>query len=274
MITNLPKVGTITEKNLSTFWYRAMPYDITTGLVLAPVAAGLEYGLYDVISGAGTASIMGYAVTGIEAAPSTPTLTVTLAPYAKSYVYLVLDMAGGGTNTIGPRLVAYTAPAYVPYSVLVASVITNGTTGTELEYLWNRSGPDLMGYTALQYGAGNTWILAANTGRTTSSTDEVLVKQFCVKYGGVCDFSVKMKRTTTGTATCNVYCAGTGTTAQLTFTTTSSTYETNTGTLTVTPGDTVSVYHKMSSASGTSYVSTCSVSGVYGTPRAPALLLE
>lgn len=218
------------------------------------------------------ASFNGYAIT----LSSSSDLTLALPANSGVYVYLAMDMAGGGTNTLGPRLVYSSTPGYLPHSLLLAFVSTNATAVVSITYMCQTGRLENIVYPE---DYGDTWYtlpsVSSSTELSTNSTTAVLAKQIRVEYPGVYNIAVDIKRTTTGTGTVDIYCDSTGLSSpQLTFTTTSSTYARKTGTLTCNTGDTIHVYHKMSTASGTMFTKDVILGGYYGVPIAPAFLLK
>lgn len=272
----LPKQGPISEKDyrdlFTAIWpYQALYNNSLYGGYLTATGLTVRWGntLYN-------ASIEGYAI-NVSAVTD---LSVTLEPWTTAYVYLVLDVAGGGLTVTNARFIAYPSRQYVPHSVLLAKCVTNATTATIEEYLVARKHPNLIAY-------AREWVCLAPDSehlwmeQSTKSTTEVLVKQFKVELPGTYQFSIDMTRTA-GTETVTVYCASTGdtpgtSTPQLTFTETyfsPPVWGTKTGVISCSEGDTVSVYCKISNASYTAYVSTCSFDWYYGIPMAPGFAKE
>ena len=275
----LPKAGSITEKKYADFFAGAMPLgrlrvrqNGIIGAVGFPLyCSGLTLGIKT--DGASFyAELHGYAIT----LSSDSDLTLAVPANSGVYVYLALDMAGGGTNTVGQRLVYSSTPGYLPHSLLLAFVATNATAVVSITYACQTGRLENIVYPE---DYGDTWYpfptLSSSTELSTSSTTAVLAKQFRVENPGVYNVAVDIKRTTTGTGTVEIYCDSTGLSSpQLTFTTTSSTYARKTGTLTCNTGDTIHVYHKMSTASGTMFTEDVILGGYYGIPIAPAFLLK
>lgn len=225
-----------------------------------------------------SAIVNGYAVTP----GSSSDLAVTLPANSLSYVYFVLDMAGGGTNTISQRLVYYNSPAYASNAMLIAEVVTDASSVSTTTYRLPTRWQGVQAYPAIvSVGpyALTIIVLDANTERTTTDTTGELVKQFCVEYAGVYTFSCELKNASLATTTCYVYAASTGdthgtSTAQLTFTDTNATYTTNTGTLALSEGDVVSVYLKTSNATYAGYIDQVSIVCYACVPLAPAFQIE
>lgn len=284
-ITYLPQAGSITEKNIADYWNGALAGQAyLTGYYSNARRidySGLNVFLVDtlgVTSGFGTTVVLNGYATKVS---SNSDLSVTLPANSLSYVYFVMDMAGGGTNTISQRLVYYSSPVYLSNGVLMARVVTDATTVTELTTLTPTRQQNIMAYPAnVLPGSTSNLSLYAYTERTTTDTTGVLVKQFCVEYAGVYDFSCELKCSGGFTViTAYVYAASTGdthgtSTPQLALTHNTSTYTTKTGTLALSEGDVVSVYLKSANATYTGYIDTVSITGYACVPLAPAFQIE
>lgn len=278
-ITYLPNTGSITEKGLADLFAGALPmpgvwrngkFKATDPGPLS--SAGLVLFLnYDATIEM-SVSIEGYSIIVSDDSD----LAVTLPANSIVYVYLVLDMAGGGINTVGQRLVYYTSKRYIPHSLLLARVYTDatGVMTDGIVYLANTRPSNALAYPSDYGAATSAYNLSANTEQSTTSTTAVLVKQFQLEYAGVYRFEIDLKRST-GTATAYVYCASTGlVTPQLTYTGTTTSYVESIGELYCVEGDAVYVYLKSSNTSYTAYADNCSVEAFIGTPMAPALVIE
>lgn len=278
-ITYLPQAGSITEKNIADYWHGAMAGQAyLTGKALIGSLYTYNLIVYMLHTSLNTSCVFrGYAIT-----PNLDSdLSVTLPANSLSYVYLVMDMAGGGTNTIGQRLVYYDKLTFMTNGVLLATAVTSATAVTTLTHYVPIRPQNEQVYPGDDMGVTMypAYPPAANTERTTTDTTGELVKQFCVEYAGVYTFSCDLKNQSLATTTCYVYAASTGdthgtSTAQLTFTDTNATYTTNTGTLALSEGDVVSIYLKTSNATYAGYIDQVSIVGYACVPLAPAFHIE
>ena len=205
-------------------------------------------------------------------------LSATLVPNSINYVYIVLDTAELGLNTVGISLLVKTKRGIYENAILFYVFKTNsvGVTSAWPEAPRNATFRHAVSYyDTLMPFPYYSHLLYGNTERTVASSTEALVKQFFVEHGGTVTILCELRRTT-GLSTCylNIYTTSGGGTPVATLSHNTDTYTEKWADIPVQPGDTISCYLRSSGPSVTAYVRRCEMRYKSGIPLAPHAVIN